>query len=444
MRPANQFHVYTAVILTALLVANCRDTGTGTHPNDVGPRIQSVHPLQGKFGTSVQVTVTGFPDAIPVDDISLTFNGDPAELVSSTANTLAAIVPKGSGSGPVNLYFDGDSATGPTFTYLPTVHVSTYAGTGTVGYRDGEASQAQFNYPVGLELMENGDLVVVDYWNHSIRIVSTEGQVRTLAGSPESGYRDGFGTDARFFRPIDVEVAGDGSVYVSDFENHVIRHITPSGSVSTFAGSSRGYTDGPPTLAQFSFPAGLGLAEDQTLYVSDSGNNRVRKISPNGETGTFAGSGSRGFENGYGLQARFRYPFGFDFGTEGRMFLTDYDNHSIRLISSEGFVSTLSGNGEPGYMEGDADDAQYNMPYDVAVDNNDMIYVADYGNNRIRRIPLRGPVTDIAGDGVPGFADGDETEARFNGPIGLAINEEGTVLYIADHKNHAIRKVTVE
>jgi sugar lactone lactonase YvrE len=142
--------------------------------------------------------------------------------------------------------------------------------------------------------------------------------------------------------------------------------------------------------------------------------------------------------------AEFFFPFGMDLDKKGRIFIADYGNNSIRLISSDIVVSTFSGGGESGYVNENGEDARYSSPYDVAVDSKEMIYVADFYNHRIRRIAPDRSVIDIAGTGEPGLVNGDETETQFNRPIGLAVNEDGTVLYVADHHNHVIRKVTIE
>ncbi|MDZ7690775.1 MAG: IPT/TIG domain-containing protein [Balneolaceae bacterium] len=444
MRQARLSAVLGVLIGATVILTACRDSGTGTVTDaDHSLRVQTVNPIEGKFGTEITVSGAGFGNQI--SDIDLTINGKEAEILSSTTQTITAVVPEAAKSGPVIVTVNGQTTQGPIFNYIPTIKVTTLAGSGLLGLRDGKGVNAQFNFPVGLDLMENGDLVVVDYWNHSIRIVTPDGTVSTLAGNGEPGSRDGVGADARFFRPIDVEVTDDGSFLVSDFGNHRIRQITPSGRVTTFSGTVVGYQNGPPYSAQFSYPAGIAQADDDTLFVSDSGNNRVRWVAPNGDVGTFAGSGAHGFENGYGELAEFSFPFGLDLGTNNRIFIADYGNNSIRLISSEHVVSTLTGSRETDSFNAEGTDARFNAPYDVVVDdNNNIIYVADYKNNRIRRISPQREVTNIAGDGTAGFTDGDETQARFNRPIGLAINDDGTVLYVADHFNHAIRKIKIE
>ncbi|MDX1636856.1 MAG: IPT/TIG domain-containing protein [Balneolaceae bacterium] len=427
-----------------LLAAGCseRETALSVAGESTPISIESIKPSKGPSGTEIIIAGSGFSEHTEENEVTL--NGTPVALTSSTTRFLKGTVPKGAGTGPIELTIDGKTITGPSFSFVPTIRVSTFAGTGEIGFRDGESAEARFNYPVGLELTDEGELIVVDYWNHSIRVVSPEGYVSTLAGNPNPGSRDGAADMTRFFRPIDVEVDKNGNVFISDFGNHRIRRITPGGKVTTIAGSSQGYRNGLADTARFSYPAGIAIDDEGNLLVSDSENNRIRKISTGGEVSTIAGSGSYGFENGFSELAEFRFPFGIDFGNEGRIFIADYGNNSIRLISSAKVVSTFSGNGVAGFLDGESDVAQYDAPYDVTVDNRNRIYVADFDNHRIRRISPRRTVTNIAGTGQPGFVNGDETQAQFNSPIGLAVNDDGTVLYVADHKNHVIRKVTIE
>lgn len=444
MKAANTVLKWSFLFLAVIVLYTCRDNSLSTEeePTKEIVEITSINPLSGTSGT--EVTISGSLFGETPGENAVTFNGHIAEVINATSNKLEVVVPKGARSGPVEVTVNGESATGPVFNYNLTVEVSTYAGSGKRGYIDGEADAARFEYPVGLELATNGDLVVVDYKNHSIRIVSDDGYVSTLAGNGSEGLADGVGSAAHFFRPIDVVSMANGTLFVSDFGNHRIRHITPSGRVTTFAGSTPGYNDGAPYLARFRFPAGITMAQNDTLFVSDSENNLIRWIAPDGEVGTYVGSGIFGFVDGYANDVQFRWPFGLDSDGKQRLFVADHTNHSIRLVSDEKFVSTFSGDGEAGYLEGDKSEVRFNAPYDVALDKNRYVYVADYYNNRIRMISPNGQVKTLAGNGAEGFVDGDGTAARFNGPIGLAVNDEGSVLFVTDHHNHAIRKITIE
>lgn len=445
MKAANTVQKWSFLFLAVIVLYSCQDNslGTGEEPKKDIVEVTSVNPLSGTFGT--EVTISGSLFGETPGDNAVTFNGHIAEVINATSKNLEVIVPRGARSGPVEVTVNGESATGPVaFNYILTVDVSTHAGSGKLGFTDGEAAAARFDSPVGLELTTSGDLIVVDYWNHSIRIVSDDGSVSTLAGDGSKGLADGVGSSARFFRPVDVVSNSNGILFVSDFENHRIRQITPSGRVTTFAGSRPGYNDGSSHAARFRFPAGITMAPNDTLFVSDSENNLIRWIAPDGEVGTYVGSGNFGFVDGYATDVQFRWPFGLDSDDKKRLFVADHTNHSIRLVSDEKFVSTFSGDGEAGYGEGRNSKVRFNAPYDVALDNNRYVYVADYNNNRIRMISPTGEVKTIAGNDATGFVDGDGTEARFHGPIGLAVNDEGSVLFVADHHNHAIRKITIE
>lgn len=443
------------ILLTmAIFLTECRDQNVNTEP-DAALTIYSVSPLFGKSGSEVLLTGTNFSQN-PAGN-KVTFNGVSAQVMDASSSVMTVIVPERARSGQVEVVVNGSSTTGPAFTYIPTIEVSTYAGTGDLGFTDGRAENARFIDPVGLELSDDGTLYVADYGNHSIRAISPGGEVVTLAGNGIPGMRDEIGRDARFNNPIDLEVDNEGTVYVSDFRNHRIRKISPTGNVTTLSGNDAGNRDGDPESALFYYPAGMVLHNENTLYVSDSGNNSIRAFYLDDRVETIAGDGTYGFVNGYASEARFRFPFGLDTGRDENLIVSDHSNHRIRHVSSEQFVSNLAGNGNCGFADGPGEEARLHSPYDVAVDDQGVIYVADYQNHSIRMVTLSGHILTLAGakndhvqcmsdegEGEAGFVDGDETEARFNHPIGLAVNGEGTVLYVADHHNQVIRKITMK
>lgn len=442
------------IFSVAIFLTECRDQRVSTEP-DVTPTIHSVSPLFGKSGSEVQLTGTNFSQN-PAGN-TVTFNGVSAEVMDSSPSAMTVIVPERARSGRVEVAVNGSSTTGPAFTYLPSIEISTYAGTGEVGFTDGRAENARFFDPAGLELSDDGTLYIADYGNHSIRAITPGGEVTTMAGNGIPGLRDEIGRDARFNNPIDLEVDNEGTVYVSDFRNHRIRRISSSGNVTTLSGDDAGYRDGEPEIALFYYPAGMVLDNENTLYVSDSGNNSIRAFYLDDRVETVAGDGTYGFVNGYGSEARFRFPFGLDLGKDENLIVSDHSNHRIRHVSSEQFVSNLAGNGNCGFADGPGEESRLHSPYDVAVDDYGVIYVADYQNHSIRMVTLSGHIITLAGmkndhmqcasdegEGEAGYVDGDATEARFNHPIGLAVDGEGTVLYVADHHNQVIRKITME
>jgi sugar lactone lactonase YvrE len=258
-----------------------------------------------------------------------------------------------------------------------------------------------------------------------------------LAGSTV-GYLDGTGTGARFNNPYGVAVDSAGTVYVVDTVNNRIRKITPAGVVTALAGSVYGYLDGTGTGARFSYPYGVAVDSAGTVYVADSENNRIRKITPAGVVTTLAGS-TDGYLDGTGTGAQFSYPCGVAVDSAGTVYVGDWNNNRIRKITPAGVVTTLAGS-TVGYLDGTGTGARFNNPYGVAVDSAGTVYVADSNNNRIRKITPAGVVTTLAGSTV-GYLDGTGTGAQFNNPCGVAVDSAGTV-YVGDSNNFRIRKVT--
>jgi prepilin-type N-terminal cleavage/methylation domain-containing protein len=320
------------------------------------------------------------------------------------------------------------------------VVVSTLAGS-TSGFADGTGAAAQFRLPYGVAVDTSGTAYVADYNNHRIRKISPAGVVSTLAGSGTAGFSDGTGTAAQFNRPYGVAVDSSGTVYVADNGNQSIRKITPAGVVSTLAGSgTAGFSDGTGTAAQFDTPLGVAVDASGTVYVADGNNRRIRKISPAGVVSTLAGSGTLGFSDGTGTAAQFYIPYGVAVDASGTVYVADTFNYRIRKISPAGVVSTLAGSGTSGSSDGTGAAAQFYYPGSVAVDNSGTVYVADIGNNRIRKISPAGVVSTLAGS-TPGVADGTGTAAQFYAPTGVAVDSSGSV-YVADTNNNRIRKIT--
>ena len=324
--------------------------------------------------------------------------------------------------------------------------VSTLAGSGEQGSADGPGAAAKFDRPHGVALDSAGNVYVVDMDNNRIRKISLQGAVTTFAGST-AGYADGTGTAAQFLEPSGVAVDGAGNVYVTDNGNACIRKITPAGVVTTLAGSPpRGYANGTGAAAKFFWPNDAAVDGAGSVYVADSGNNRIRKISPEGAVTTFAGS-AWGNADGAGTAAQFAGPQDVAIDSAGNLYVADPDNHRIRKITPEGVVSTLAGGGDTGrdkggYADGTGTEARFNFPRGVAVDGAGNVYVADTRNHRIRTISPEGVVTTLAGSGKPGFADGRGTAAQFNEPLRVALDRAGN-LYVADHNNNRIRKITI-
>jgi DNA-binding beta-propeller fold protein YncE len=323
--------------------------------------------------------------------------------------------------------------------------VATLAGSGEEGSADGVGAAARFNDPWGLAVRPDGNLLLVDSGNSTIRHVSAAGAVRTLAGAAgQQGSADGVGAAARFFWPAGVALRPDGSLLVSDYWNRTIRSVSAEGVVSTMAGAAgqQGSTDGPAALARFRGLRGLSLGSDGSLYIADSGNHTIRCLSPDGTVRTVAGAaGQEGTTDGLGPAARFKWPSGLAAAPDGRLYVADSENHTIRCISAAGLVSTLAGAaGQVGSTDGQGDAARFISPFSIAVGPDGSLYVADYSSHSIRCISTEGAVSTLAGAaGQQGSVDGRGPAARFTRPAGLAVGPDGS-LFVTDCRS--VRRIT--
>jgi len=337
-----------------------------------------------------------------------------------------------------NLYVaDSDNHTIRAVT--PAGAVTTLAGlAGVPGTNDGTGSAAQFNQPFGVAVDSASNLYVGDYNNHTIRKmtpVGTNWMVSTLAGlAGVSGTNDGTGNTARFFNPSGVAMDAAGNVYVADYSNHTIRQVTPAGMVTTLAGlaGSFGAANGTGSSARFYHPSGVAVDSATNVYVADSGYYIIRCVTPAGVVTTPAGlAGNSGSADGTGNSARFYYPYGVATDTNGNVYVADYANNTIRKMTPVGtnwMVNTLAGlagNNNSGSADGTGSAARFNSPYGVAVDSAGNVYVADEGNNEIRKgFPaISAPVI------VTGSLAFSGTQFSFNltGPAGQTVVVEASI-----------------
>jgi len=344
--------------------------------------------------------------------------------------------------------------------------VTTLAGNPNIqGNADGTGSGAQFSEPTGVAVDSAGNVYVADTRNCTIRKITPAGVVTTLAGSSRAsglagnaGSANGIGSAALFNNPNGLAVDGAGNVYVADSGNNMIRKITPAGVVTTFAGKSDGGSaDGTGVGAQFSGPKGVAVDAAGDVYVADSGNGTIRKITPAGAVTTLAGSpppppevslieppnGEPTWADGTGSAARFNDPSGVAVDSAGNVYVADTGNNMIRKVTPAGVVTTLDGSADSlniGSEDGSGTAAHFNEPYDIAVDSSGNLYVADALNNTIRKITPAGAVATLAGIASAGNRDGIGTAAQFYGPNGVAVDGAGTV-YVADSGTDTIRKI---
>jgi hypothetical protein len=331
--------------------------------------------------------------------------------------------------------------------------VSTIAGTaGKYFYLDGTGTNALFTAPVGIAVDSATNLYVANYDPSTIRLINSAGVVSTIAGSgaDSQGYANGTGSDARFYTPYGVAVDSAGNVYVADGINCAIRKISTLAVVSTIAGGRYGTNDGVGSDAQFSDPEGVAVDSAGNVYVADTYNDTIRKITPTWEVSTIAGqAGDSGTNDGTGANALFYWPCALAVDSAGNVYVADTYNNTIRKITPVGtnwLVSTIAGSSwNNGSNDGPGANALFNEPSSVAVDSATNLYVGDYGNDTIRKIRPVGTnwvVSTIAGlAGSSGSADGTGTNALFYGPWGLAV-DSATNLYVADDDNFTIRKIT--
>ncbi len=324
----------------------------------------------------------------------------------------------------------------------PSGEISTIAGKAyTPGSADGTGSVARFNQPVGIAVDKNGNIYVSDAGNENIRKITPDGVVTTLAGSVSTSATviDGIGTVANFRSPRGIAVDDNGYVYVADMMSSTIRKITPSGVVTTLAGTSNvfAYADGTGIAAQFHYPQDVAIDKNGNVLVADNGT--IRKITPSGVVTTLAGKfGSPGSTDGTGSDARFSSPKGVAVDNNGNIYIADTGNSTIRKITPAAVVSTFAG--VVAYPGGNVDSS--GSLTGATVDANGNTYIADCFNNTIRKVSPTGEISIIAGTaGVSGNTDGTGKVALFNYPTSVAVDNAG-IVYVADSGNNVIRKIT--
>jgi len=311
--------------------------------------------------------------------------------------------------------------------------VTVFAGqAGTSGSQDGAGAAARLQAPGGLAVDSAGNVFVADTGNNTIRKISPGGAVTTLAGFPGShGSLDSQGSAARFWAPFGIAVDSLGNVFVAEVANGTIRKISPAGQAGTLAGLAGhpGSSDGVGDNAQFRNPWGVAVDRNGTVYVADTSSCTIRKITPVGAVSTFAGlAGSPGSSDGMGSQARFCNPHGVTVDGAGNIYVADTGNNTIRRITAAGMVSTVAGRaGSPGLADGAPGVSQVRHPQGLAADNSGRLYVADTDNLAIRVLSSAGAMTTLAVAGDLGHPDA------------IAVDALGNV-YVADTINNVIRK----
>jgi PKD repeat protein len=329
--------------------------------------------------------------------------------------------------------------------------IATVAGTGTYGYSGdgGPATAAQLDSPHGVAVDRQGNLYIADYGNNRVRKVARDGRISTVAGNGKSLFSGDGGpaTAAQLYAPSSVAVDGQGNLYVTDFGNRRVRKVTTSGVISTVAGTGTlGFSGdgGPATAAELAYPLGLAVDRQGNLYIADYGAQRVRKVSTAGVISTVAGTGTPGSagDGGPATAAQLNTPIAVAVDAQGSLYIADSGNNRIRKVMN-GTISTVAGTGTAGFTGdgGEATAAQLNGPAGVVVGPSGTLYIVDKGNQRVRKV-ANGTISTVAGTGAEGsFGDGDPASgAQLNWPHGVALDGRGD-LYVVELYGQRVREI---
>lgn len=441
------------------------------------PFIFNVAPIrirEGENRPSVEVIGANFGK-----DVVALIDGQEAFIRQASQTHLTVALEKGIAVGTHTVQVkdpDGNATAIASFEVVPDVNVETFVGIARVGFELDcvPGPLAHFWRPRRLALGPDGLLYITDQQNHAIRSVDTNTrQVCTVAGTGEEGYNDSGNTAGKpptFSFPNGVAVDSGGTIYVSENGNSVIRRIQSSGntlSVDTVAGmfhevtdkdkqeklnSTRqgiaSYRDAGQFDSAFRLPDEIVIAPDGTIYVADAGNAAIRRITQRGGQAvveTVAGNGVPGFADGEANKARFNLPTSVALSADGNfLFVADTNNNRVRKIDLiNNRVSTLAGGGRGEVADGPKGEAVLFQPIGLAIDSDGVLYVSEFGANDIRRIDPAGNVTSVAGSGGPKLLNGPGLEARFALPRGLAIDKQNGFLYVADYENLVIRRIAL-
>jgi sugar lactone lactonase YvrE len=385
---------------------------------------------------------------IGTDGMVTTLAGQPGRVGATDGAWANALFsqPWGIVADPAGNIYVAESGNNSIRAINPDGRVLTLAGPGgSTGSDSGPGRLARFNHPAGVAVDTQGNLLVADWLNFLVRMIAPDGTVSDVAGQAGvAGANDGAATNAHFASPIGVAVDTLGNVYVVDPDNSTIRRIYPGGNVVTFAGQSTGQpgnVDGPAALAFFNTPSGVAVDIANNVYVADTGNQTIRMIGTGGQVTTLAGLGSvAGYQDGVGTNAMFSGPSAVAVDGAGNVYVADSGNHAIREIAPDGVVTTVAGNAAvAGSTDGIGTNATFSNMAGLAVDKSGNIYVADTYNDTIRMISTNGTVTTIGGfPGLPGRSDGTGANALFSQPTGIAVDASG-IIYVADSMNNTIR-----
>ncbi len=377
-------------------------------------------------------------------------NNVPLSTGNNTLEVTASTLTGQPGTKTISVTANGGGGISVTIFNPGVSSVSTLAGTGTRGYGGdgGPATEALLSYPGGLARGSDGSLYISDNNNSRIRRIGPDGVMSTYAGNGQYGGSGdgGQATQAMLAGPRGIALAPDGSLYITDPGNYKVRKVSPDGVITTFAGNGQSGDSGdggPATQARLMSPSALAVGPDGSLYIVDAGASRVRRVAPDGIITTVAGNGQYDFtgDGGPATSATLAYPYGVAVAPDGSLIIADSDNVRIRRVTPDGKIDTIAGNGEYGFSGdgGPAKQAAIGWVLSVSIAPDGTIYFSD-DFSRIRKISKDGIITTVAGTGVSGFnGDGKSPlETQLNIPTGLALTS--TDISFADHSNHRVRR----
>jgi uncharacterized repeat protein (TIGR02059 family) len=318
----------------------------------------------------------------------------------------------------------------------------------------GPALDAELDAPFGVSIGADGSIYIADSFNQRLRKISPEGTITTIAGNPNGSALDnGPARMLSFLAPLSLAMGPDGSHYFAENATHRIRRVSPDGMLSVVAGTGEyglSGDGGPARDAQLNSPIGIAVASDGSIYIADGNNHRIRRVSPDGIITTVAGTavaveqGTYGGDGGPASEAQLNYPADVAIGPEGSLYIADSGNNRIRRVGIDGIITTVAGNGSAAYSGdgGPATWAGLQNPRGVEVSPDGTIYISDTLNHCIRKVTPDGIISTVGGTGVPGYVSEDSpaSEAQFEYPIGLALSPDGSI-YVADRGNNRIRRI---